>query len=110
VKPNNFPREGMHSPVTQQAVKRLENERPVLNPERHYTIGGAAEATVHSSLYAEREAAITNGSRRLNHASDKVRTQFAAHKSDARTEYIRAQREAASAPARGRNRTPTHSR
>lgn len=110
MKPNNFPREGMHSSVTREAVKRMERERPLLNSERHYTIGGEAEAIVHSNVYAEREAAITNGSRRLNHASDKVRAEFVATNPDARTEYIRAQRKAASAPTPGRIRNPSHSR
>ena len=100
MKPNNFPREGMHSPVTRDAVKKLERERPVLNTERHFTIGGEIETVVHSNLYAEREAAITNGARSLNRASDRLYKATEALKPDPRTKYIREQREAARPPER----------
>lgn len=110
MKKNNFPREGMHTPITRNAVKRLERERPVHNAEPHYTIGGDVETNVHSCVYAEREAAITNGSRRLNYASDKVRSGFDVARSNARTEYIRIQKQAAqNHPARnvGRDKGPS---
>ena len=100
-KSNNFPRKGKHSTVTKEAVRQLERERPTHNAERHYTIGGDVEATVHSNLQAEREAAITHGHRRLNAASAKARAGFVAAKPSMRTEYIRAQRVAANQhPAR----------
>ncbi|MEL6171286.1 MAG: hypothetical protein AAFQ04_01700 [Pseudomonadota bacterium] len=94
-KPNNFPREGEHQSVTRDAVDKFQNERPVFNREVHYTIGGNIEAEVHSSLIAEREAAITNGSRRLNLASEDLRKGMRAVKPDERTRYIQAQRKAA---------------
>ena len=62
--PNNFPRMGMHSTVTREAVKRLEAERSTPNAQMHYTIGGTVETVVHSNVNAEREAAITAGNRR----------------------------------------------
>ena len=93
--PNNFTREGEHSTVTKEGVRQLERERPTHNAERHYTIGGDVEASVHSNANAEREAAITHGNRRLNAASAKARAGFVAAKPSMRTEYIRAQRVAA---------------
>lgn len=92
--PNNFPNEGQHTPVTRAAVKKLERERPALNSEVHYTIGGDVETVVHSSANAEREGAIARGARRLNQSSDSLHGGFVAAEPDARTEYIRAQREA----------------
>lgn len=94
--PNHFPREGQHSAVTKEAVEKLQSERPQLNHEVHYTIGGSVEARVYSNLAAEREAAITNGARRLNDASQQLRNGIETAQPDARTEYIRKQREAAS--------------
>lgn len=93
--PNNFPREGQHTIVTAAALKKLERERPVRNAERHFTIGGDVETVVHSNLNSEREAAITNGVRRLAQASQQIHHGFDVARPDARTEYIRAQREAA---------------
>lgn len=110
-KPNNFPREGEHAPVTRNAVRKLERERPVHNAALHYTIGGDTEALVHSSVYAEREAAIAAGSRRLNQASNTVHEGFVAAKPGVRTEYIRAQRQAAqNHPARNMSRDKGPSR
>ncbi|MEM8570364.1 MAG: hypothetical protein AAGG56_05575 [Pseudomonadota bacterium] len=109
--PNNFPREGEHTPVTRDAVSKLERERPKFNSERHYTIGGEVETRVHSNANAEREAAITNGARRLNQATERVRTGFNAAKPDARTEYIRIQLQAArNHPARNVSREKSPSR
>jgi len=111
MKPNNFPREGKHNPVTSKGVKRLEQTRPVLNAERHYTIGGDTETQVYSNLNAEREAAITNGARSLNLASHKVRTGFEAAKPDKRTAYIQAQRQAvAHNPAQIRSQSHSQKR
>ncbi len=107
-KPNNFPREGQHSPVTRDALRAMENERPVLNCELHYTIGGGMEADVHSNVYAEREAAITNGSRRLNRASDTVQHGFTAAKPGLKSEYIRAQQKVATrTPRQHKRREPS---
>lgn len=109
-RPNNFPREGQHNPVTRDAVKTLERERPKLNEQRHYTIDGGVEAEVHSSVNAEREAAITTGARRLSQTSQQIRKGFNAAKPTARTEYIRAQLQAAKThPARNvsRQKSPT---
>ena len=91
-KPNNFQREGLHGTVTRDGVKRLEAERPTLNVERHYTIGGAVETLVHSNANAEREAAITIGSRRLQQASSQLRQNFEAPQDTARADYIRQQK------------------
>jgi len=93
-KPNNFPREGMHQTVTRDAVEKLQRERPILDHQVHYTIGGTIETQVHSNLNAEREAAITNGARRLNHASQDLRKGLQAAKPDDRTRYIQVQRKA----------------
>lgn len=94
-KPNNFPREGMHQPVTRDAIKSIERDRPVLDAQVQYTISGSVEAEVHSTLNAEREAAITNGYRRLTKKSVELNDNFQSAKPNARTEYIRIQREAA---------------
>lgn len=109
-RPNNFPREGMHEPVTQDELKRMQCERPVLNTELHYTIGGEVEATVHSNLAAEREAAIANGAKRLHQVSQQVSNDFEVSKPDARTEYIRAQINTAHGPAHAKVRKHTPSR
>jgi len=109
-RPNNFPREGMHEPVTQDELKRMQRERPVLNTELHYTIGGETETTVHSNLSAEREAAIANGAKRLHQMSRQVSNDFEVSKPDARTEYIRAQINAARGPARTKIRKHDPSR
>lgn len=90
--PNNFPREGEHRIVTRAAVKNLERQRPVLNTVRHYTIEGEVEMLVHSSVNAEREAAITAGSRRLQSASDGLRRGFETPERSGRAEYIRQQK------------------
>ncbi|MEO0995510.1 MAG: hypothetical protein AAFX62_17125 [Pseudomonadota bacterium] len=104
--PNNFPREGYHTPVTSDAVRRLEAERPRLNAELHYTIGGTVEAEVHSDANAEREAAITTGSRRLNQASAAMRAEFMHPRGDARAAYVREQ-QALAEHWRGRQRSKT---
>lgn len=110
-KPNNFPREGMHQPVTKTALQQLEQNRPQHNAELHYTIGGTIEAEVHSNLNAEREAAITNGHRRLAQSSKALKQTFKTTKPSARTEYIRMQREAArNAPSKTQTRTVSKSR
>lgn len=102
-RPNNFPREGMDEPVTQEAIKKLERERPVLNTELHFTIGGDVETSVHSNLEVEREAAIANGVRRLQQVSDQTHQDFRVAKPDARTEYIRSQLAAARGHDRQKN-------
>ena len=94
-RPNNFPREGQHNMVTKDAIEKLERDRPNLNHEVHYTMGGTVETQVHSTLMAEREGAITRGARCLNTASKQLQKGIEAAKPDARTEYIRKHREAA---------------
>ncbi len=91
-KPNNFPREGAHNPVTRDAVETLEAQRPTLNAELHYTIGGTVETFVHSNENAEREAAITVGSRRLHQSSQELRANFKEPSGDARSAYVREQK------------------
>lgn len=91
-KPNDFPREGMHRPVTRAALRRLEADRPTPNAEMHYTIGGTVETLVHSTVNAEREAATTTGSRRLAQSSQQLRTGFDNARSDNRAAYVREQR------------------
>lgn len=107
-KPNNFPREGAHSPVTRNAVEQLEAQRPKLNAELHYTIGGTVEAVVHSNENAEREAAITTGSRVLQQAANDLRREFRQPKADARAAYVREQQAlAAHWQSRQPTKTPT---
>jgi len=102
--PNNFPREGQHDTVTRSHIRKLESERDKRNATLEYTIGGTTEAHVHSCVAAEREAAITQGSRRLRQASAKLRqahvesvhqgrakAQFNQAKDPSRAAYIRAQ-------------------
>ena len=91
-KPNNLPREGMHSTVTRAGIKRLQSERPTPKAEMHYTIGGTVETVVHSNVNAEREAAITAGSRRLEQSSRDLRADFKHPQGDARAAYVREQR------------------
>lgn len=105
-KPNNFPREGQHTPVTRKAVDRMQAERPALNAELDYTIGGTVETQVHSKVNAEREAAITTGERVLQHASKTVRQEFRQLTGDTRAAYVREQ-QALAAHWRTRQRTPT---
>ena len=91
-KPNNFPLEGMNTPVTRDAVKRLEAERPTPNAEMHYTIGGTVETVVHSNVNSEREAAITAGSRRLEQSSRGLHVDFRHPQGEARAAYVREQK------------------
>ena len=109
-KPNNFPREGQHNPVTRDAVDRIAATRPTLNVARHYTIEGEVEVAVHSNLNAEREAAITTGERRLATASQALRQGFQKPGNDARSDYVRQQKALAEhwqERRRGKAPTPT---
>ena len=111
VKPNNFPREGMHTAVTREAVTRLEAQRPTLNAQMHYTIGGTVETVVHSNVNAEREAAITAGNRRLEQSSQDLHAGFKRTGGDARAAYVRKQRALAERwDERARDKPPTPSR
>ena len=108
--PNNFPREGMHTPVTRDAVKRLEAQRPTPNAQMHYTIGGTVETVVHSNVNTVREAAITAGNRRLEQSSQNLRANFGRTGGDARAAYVREQRtlsERWRERARGKDHTPS---
>lgn len=107
-KPNNFPREGQHSIVTRAALDRLARERPTLNAELHYTIGGSTEAVVHSNLAAEREGAMTRGERRLQSSSHAVNAEFRQPSGDARAAYVSNQKALATQwRARQHQRGPT---
>lgn len=108
-RPNNFPREGDHQPVTREAVTRLEADRPKLNAKLHYTIGGTVETVVHSNANAEREAAITAGARALQQSSERLREAFKHPEGDKRAAYIRAQKALADHWL-NRSRTKTPSR
>ncbi|MEM9765014.1 MAG: hypothetical protein AAF968_21335 [Pseudomonadota bacterium] len=113
-KPNNFPREGLHTPVTSEAIERMEAERPTLNEELHYTIGGTVEAEVHSNANAEREAAITAGSRRLQESTAILRGDFEHENSRIRAAFLRAlyvrEQQALAKQWKGRTRTKSCTR
>lgn len=108
---NNFPREGMHSPVTWEQIDALAQERAVPNTALEYTIGGAVETQVHSTINAEREAAITSGARAMRRASQSVQAGFEAAKPNLRAEYIHAQKAkpASPKPMRKRANSPKRS-
>ncbi|MEM9763559.1 MAG: hypothetical protein AAF968_13800 [Pseudomonadota bacterium] len=112
-KPNNFPREGLHTPVTREAIKRLEADRPTLNAELHYTMGGMVETVVHSNANAEREAAITAGSRRLRESAAILRGDFAHENGRMRAAFVRAlyirEQQALAKPARSHQRAKSRS-
>lgn len=108
--------------VTREGVKRMESERPARNAELHYRIGGPVEAAVHSSVEADRHAAVLKGNRVLQGASERVQTdyvfaantgrasaEFNSARDKARNEYIRRQR-LASEKAEIRSHKATHER
>ncbi|MEM6410181.1 MAG: hypothetical protein AAF683_01440 [Pseudomonadota bacterium] len=113
-KPNNFPREGLHTPVTREAIRRLEADRPTLNAELHYTIGGTIETVVHANANAEREAAITAGSRCLQESAAILRGDFAQENSRIRAAFVRAlyvrEQQALAKQSRSRQRTSSRTR
>lgn len=95
-------------PVTSKNIEQLERERARPMPELHYTIGGGIEVAVHQRHESEREAQIAREKEVLRRASEKLRADHTVSKPDARTEYIRQQREAArGALSRGRFKTHT---
>lgn len=109
-KPNNFPREGMHTTVTREAVRRLEAGRPTPNAQMHYTIGGTVETVVHSDVNAGREAAINAGNRLLEQSSQNFRAEFKRTGGDSRAAYVREQRTLSEhwrEHARGKDHTPS---
>ena len=63
--------------ITKEALERLRSERPQRKTELHYTIGGAIEAQVHSSLEAERIGKINRGDRAMNKAVQDFRHNMA---------------------------------
>lgn len=67
---NNFPREGAHNSVTAAQVEQMERERPHHTATIEYTIGGAIEGQVHTSIEADRTYAINRGHRILNQAAN----------------------------------------
>jgi hypothetical protein len=101
---NNFPREGMHSPVTWERIDALAQERAVPNTTLEYTIGGGVETQVHSTINAEREAAITSGTRAMKRASQNIRAGFEASKPNLRAKYILAQKAKPASPKPVRKR------
>lgn len=101
---NNFPREGMHSPVTWEKIDALTQKRAVPNTALEYTIGGVVETQVHSTINAEREAAITSGARAMRRASKSIQAGFEAAKPNLRSKYIHAQK------ARPASPKPVHKR
>ncbi|MCJ8274572.1 MAG: hypothetical protein MJK04_34885 [Psychrosphaera sp.] len=54
--------------ITKAELERLRSTRPSHNQELHYTIGGAIETQVHSSLEVERIGKLNRGDRRLQEA------------------------------------------
>ena len=82
-------------PVVRAALDKLAADRPTPNAALNYTIGGTIEEDVHAIESAAREAAIDHGETRLVSASTKPRRDYQSAEPDARTEYIRIQREAA---------------
>ncbi len=109
------------SPITtRKGVVRLESERPTLNPNVAYTIGGSIEATVHSCVNAEREGQIRQGWKALERASrDLGRDQPAARlpgyakaefkeRANGKASYLRQQKKAAAAAVL-RPRSPSQS-
>lgn len=107
---NNFPREGQHSTVTWERIDALHRERSVPKSALEYTIGGIVEAQVHSTVNAEREAAITAGVRAMRRASQSIQSSFVVAKPNLRSAYTRAQKSKAEAPSQKRKRTPSHTR
>lgn len=69
-RPNNYPIEGDHSAVTAAGVREMERQRPRYNSTVDYTIDGAVEGEVHTTVEAAREYAINRGHRILNQASN----------------------------------------
>lgn len=74
--PNNFPVEGAHTPVSAAHLQQLEKHRatPVLTLD--YTIGGATETAVHTTIEAARNYAISRGYRILQQHSDQLQAGF----------------------------------
>ena len=73
---NNFPREGEHSPVTKAMLDYMREARGKMNARLEYTVGGPAEARVHTNLHAQTEAAIANGQRKLDRAQDNIENDY----------------------------------
>ena len=59
--------------ITKAELEQLRSTRPSHNQELHYTIGGAIEERVHSSLEAERIGKLNQGDRRLQQALAEMR-------------------------------------
>ena len=62
--------------ITKAELERLRSTRPSYNQELHYTIGGAIEQQVHSSLEAERIGKLNQGDRRLQEALADLRQNY----------------------------------
>lgn len=74
-KPNHFPREGEHNPVTAKRVRELQEYRVDLNHLREYTLGSDAQARIRAAADAERNYSMSRGARILEEASQHVRSE-----------------------------------
>lgn len=59
--------------ITKAELERLRAAQPTMNRELHYTIGGAVEQMVHSSVEAERIGQLTRGDRQMQKALEELR-------------------------------------
>ncbi len=84
--------------ITKMELERLRSTRPSHNNELHYTIGGAIEQQVHSSLEAERIGKLNQGDRRLQEALEEMRHEQAFK---TREGLAKAQFNQTQSPARG---------
>lgn len=74
---NNFPRDGLHQPVTRAYLDLLHQSRSVPNAKLEYTIGGMRETIVHASLEADRQSQLVRGERILKTASHELQNNYA---------------------------------
>jgi hypothetical protein len=79
--------------ITKMELERLRSTRPSHNNELHYTIGGAIEQQVHSSLEAERIGKLNQGDRLLQQALAEMRHEqaFKAREGLAKAQFNQAQ-------------------
>ena len=59
--------------ITKTQLEQLRAAQPSMNRELHYTIGGAIEQIVHSSVEAERIGALNRGDRIMQQALNELR-------------------------------------
>lgn len=63
--------------ITKTQLEQLRAAQPTMNRELHYTIGGAIEQIVHSSVEAERIGALNRGDRIMQQALEALRNEQA---------------------------------